>query len=148
MTKQFDIVAWAKKVEAAREEKNVLVKLLHRYGAKTCPEDSPEIGALPYIVEFSFEDDVVVTLFIMLMDWQTDSDVVITNMTTLPTDKQNKGFGKKAINCFLQWARNNHLRDVRATQVSKDNEGFWLKNGFLKCKEPNPCNDFILLLTH
>jgi len=146
MAKVLDIHAWIKEVEAARSEMNALVALLQNYDSQVHPENSPEVGSLPYIVKFLFENGVVITIRMILKDWQTDSDVVITNMTTLPQSQRKRGFGKKAVRRILQWARDNHLNEVRATQVSEFNEGFWLKNGFRKCGEPNPCNDFVFTI--
>lgn len=108
-------------------------------------EQSPDVGSLHYIVKFLFKADcILTTVRITLKDHQTDSDVVITNMTTLPEDRRGQGFGSKAITKILQWAADNHLREVRATQVAQYNESFWSKNGFTKDEEPNPCNDFVI----
>ncbi len=78
------------------------------------------------------------------MDHQTDSDVVIENITTLPDDKKRHGFGSKAIAKILQWATDRGLKEIRATQVAGEiNKNFWEKNGFVLQKEPNPCRDFV-----
>lgn len=147
MRKKFDMQLWIKKVEDARPEVNALVALLQNYGAKTSPENSTIVGVLPYIVKFFFQEyNAVTTIRIIFKDHQTDSDMVITNMTTLPSDKQREGLGSKAIRFILKWARDNNLKDVRATQVSKSDEAFWRKNGFEKADEPNPCNDFVFSL--
>ena len=142
MQSPFDMaVARIKEIEALEPQKNALVALLQNYGAKTLPKKEPHIlGALPYVAQFLFEGSGMVTIYFCLMDWQTDSDVVITNMTSFP---QISGYGKRAITNLLQWARDNSLKEVRATQVHESNEGFWLKNGFEKCPPPNPCNDFV-----
>lgn len=94
------------------------------------------------IVQFNFEQNTIVTIRLLFHD-KTNSDVVITNMTTLPKEQKGKGFGSRAVQNILQWAQDNKLNEVRATQVESENESFWVENGFTKCKEPNPSNDFI-----
>jgi GNAT superfamily N-acetyltransferase len=139
---------WLAHIEAVRADIDSLVQLLKNYGATVEPEKTRIVGELPYIIEFrSLEPAAVTTVRIILKDHQTNSDVVITNMTTLPRDKRKLGLGSKAIQSILQWAADNHLNEVRATQISEGNESFWQRNGFEKCPPPNPCNDFIHVIT-
>lgn len=123
---------------------DALAKLLEQEGATVEPEITNLVGELPYIVQFaSSEHAAVTTLRIVLKDHQTDSDVVITNMTTLPPNKRRLGLGSEAIRRLLRWATNNHLNEVRGTQVSDTSESLLRKAGFEKCPIPNPCNDFV-----
>jgi GNAT superfamily N-acetyltransferase len=94
------------------------------------------------IVSFNFEQNTVVTIRLLFHD-KTGSGVVITNMTALPEGQKGKGFGSRAVQSILEWARNNNLNEVRATQVEPENEKFWVKNGFIKDEKPNPSNDFV-----
>jgi predicted GNAT family N-acyltransferase len=98
------------------------------------------------IVQFNFEQNTVVTIRLLFHD-QTNSDVVITNMTTLPEEQKGKGFGSRAIKEILRWAQDNKLTEVRATQVESANEKFWIKNGFVKDSKHNNSNDFIRAIT-
>lgn len=110
----------------------------------TIKPDLKDMGVFAYIATIPFESGIVVTIRFCLEDWQTDSDVVITNMTTLPDTKIRKGFGRKGLAHILNWARRHRLTEIRATQVREDNRGFWEKNGFTLYPEPNPCKDLVL----
>jgi|GEM_PF-4519772 hypothetical protein len=146
MREGFDILRWVKEVKAKKPEMDALVASLRKYGASVEPDkDSNDIASLHYRVVFSFlEQEAIVTIGIILLDHQTNSDVVIETMTTLPNNKIRKGFGSKAIANILQWAADNGFKDVCATQVAgEDNENFWRKNGFLRQENPKPCNDFV-----
>ncbi len=145
MREGFDIHRQIKKVREKKPDMDALVKSLEKYGAAVeFDEDSRDAAALHYRAIFLFPEDVIVTVGIILMDYQTDSDVVIETMTTLPGRKTRKGFGSRAISSILQWAAGVSIKDVRATQVMGEaNENFWRKNGFIQQDIPNPCNDFI-----
>jgi|SRR3989344_5013789 len=144
----FDIPGWVLEVATKKPAMDVLAFLLEQYGAKVeVDQDSSDVAALHYSVAFAFECKVIVTIGIILMDHQTNSDVVIETMTTRPEDQKRKGSGGKAIAQLVQWAKDNGLKELRATQVSgEENENFWIKNGFVKQGKPNPCNDFVLIL--
>lgn len=136
---------WIAHVETVRPEMDALAKRLERYGAAVQPERSRDVGALPYIAQFHV-GEAVTTVRFLLKDHQTASDVVITNITTLPDSKRRLGLGSQAIQALLRWAADNSLAEVRATQISgPENESFWKRNGFDKCPAPNPCNDFVHL---
>lgn len=94
-----------------------------------------------YIVKFKFNGNETTTTIRILFNDSTGSDVVITNMTTLPNT--GAGFGIEAIQKVLQWAQNNNFNEVRATQVMEYSEKFWIRNGFVKEKGENQTNDFI-----
>ena len=145
MRENFDIFQWVKEVQSKKLKMNDLVASLEKYGARVeSDEDSHDMAALHYRIVFSLSEDTVVTIGIILMDYQTDSDVVIETMTTLPEHRRRIGIGSKAIAKVLQWAADHNLKDLRATQVAgEENENFWRKNGFTPQEEPNPCNDFI-----
>lgn len=135
---------WIVHVEAVRPHMDELAKRLEPAGAIVEPEVTNVVGELTYIARFPWpEQDAVTTLRFLLKDHQTDSDVVITNLTTLPEQKRGNGLGSQAVQRLLQWAADNYLNEVRATQVGPENESFWRKNGFEKCPAPNPCNDFV-----
>lgn len=130
--------------EAEREKADALVAQLERRGAVITPERQ-NVGAFEYQVQFPFEDEkAVVTIFLSLKERQTDSDVVITNMTTLPDTAKSKGLGSRVLEYVLDWANENGLNEVRATQVSNErSQKFWEKNGFKEIKGPNPTGDFV-----
>ncbi len=120
-----------------------MIAQLKLQGAMIEP-DRRNAGAFEYIIEFPFEARVMVTITLMLKEWQTTSDVVITQMTTLPEAERSKGFGGRALAQVVAWATRNKLNEVRATQVGKGGaERFWRRNGFAECPEPNPTRDFI-----
>ena len=133
-------------IDAEREAAFAVVRQLERYGATVIvPEHAlKNVGALQFQVTFPFQqEEATVNIFLSLKDWQTDSDVVITNMTTLPEAKQGEGLGSKALKSVLEWAAENQF-EVRATQVSDPrSEKFWSDNGFAATEGPNPTGDFI-----
>lgn len=126
-------------LEVRGQSVSKLLESLGKFGA-TITADKFESGA--YIVQFNFEEEIKTTLRILFHD-TTGSDLVITNMTTLPDEAKGRGFGRNAIQNILQWTRINNFNEVRATQVQAESEEFWVKNGFIKDKEPNLSNDFI-----
>ncbi len=140
-----NIQAWIQEVEAARPAIDALVAKLADYGLAVAPEDSREVGALPYIVEFR-EGDALTTIRIVLKDHNCDSDMVITNMTTLPHSEKSKGYGSKAIAAILEWATDNQLKTVRAIQVNNERSAhFWEKNGFIALE--NQTGDYLKTLS-
>lgn len=143
--KLTDINQQASKVAEAKPRINALVLLLENYGATwEIDPDSRDVAALHYKIRFSF-DGAVVTIGIIMLDWQSNSDVVIETMTTLPDNEKRKGFGTQAVGKLLQWAKDNNLIRVCATQVCGiENEIFWEKNGFIKLG--NCFGDFLRIL--
>ncbi len=136
----------AEKIEIEENELDKRAKLLEQYGAVV---EKDEFVADAYIIKFLF-DEAVTTIRILLKD-NSGADLIITNMTTLPTYKTkfrdietSKGFGSSAIQSVLAWAAANNLKNIRAVQVQNEKaENFWMQNGFAKCEEPNQTNDFI-----
>lgn len=124
-------------------EKDTAIEALKKYGANIEP-DPREQGA--WKVTFAFGEGVT-TIRILLNDY-SGADLVITNITTLPESQTGQGYGSKAIQQLLLWAKENDFNDIRAVQVQEPSEGFWLKNGFAKDKEPNGCNDFVYQSHH
>lgn len=114
-----------------------ILKQLEEY----CVLKKDEFGGLEtaYILTFTF-NHAVTTIRIVFDDY-SGADLVITNMTTLPSSKQLNGYGRKALKTLLQWASSNELRDIRAVQVQKETEIFWKKNDFVSLK--NQTNDFL-----
>lgn len=145
MRESFTIFQWGKEIKDKKTDMDTLIAFLEKYDASVeFEEDSNDVAALHYRIKFLFPENTVVNIGIILMDYQTDSDVVIETMTTLPQCRRHMGFGTKAIVKVLQWATDNDLKDVCATQVAgENNENFWKKNGFIQKENPNPCNDFI-----
>ncbi|MBI3952811.1 MAG: hypothetical protein HY336_02545 [Candidatus Doudnabacteria bacterium] len=94
-----------------------------------------------YVLTFPFEGGKT-TIRIALKD--QSGDLVITNMTTLPDSKKGKGHGSDALGRVLAWANEHGLQSIRATQVQKESENFWAKNGFEKDPEHSQTNDFVL----
>jgi uncharacterized protein YjdB len=108
-------------------------------GAQIEPDSMREQDA--YILKFSVEG-ATTAIRIKFNDY-SGSDLVITNMTTLPDDKKGSGYGTAAIQQLISWAKENQLSTIRAAQVQRASEGFWTKNGFVKAEEPNPTNDYL-----
>lgn len=100
-------------------EKNANVEALKKYGASIEP-DPREQGA--WITTFPV-GEAVTTIRILLQDY-SGADLVITNMTTLPEDKTGQGYGSKAVQQLLLWAKDNSFNNIRAVQVQELNEGF------------------------
>lgn len=129
-----------------REKTTAIVGELSRKGAQIAPS-LDNIGAFDYVLVFPF-NEIQVTVFISIADWQTNSGVVITNMTTLPATDRRKGYGSLAIRAIREWACHNKFNEIRATQVSDtDAQRFWERNGFILLPEPNPIGDLVLKLT-
>ncbi len=125
--------------EVSGQSVEKLLESLEKFGA-TITADKFESGA--YIVQFNFEEEIKTTLRILFHD-TTGSDLVITNMTTLPDEAKGKGLGSSSVQNILEWARSNNFNEVRATQVQTESEGFWVKNGFIKDEEYNLTNDYV-----
>ncbi len=138
---------WINHVETVRPVMDALIKQLESYGAVVAAKKTREVGSLPYTVTFRWSRErAITTIGVTLKDHQTESDVVITNMTTLPREKRRLGFGGQAVHRVIAWARECRFNEVRATQVSGA-ESFWRNNGFVQCPQPNPCNDFVYRLS-
>lgn len=121
---------WPAKLEAERPVVDAMVIQLRDYGAQVQRHMEQDVGALNYEVQFA-DGEAQTTLFISLRDHQTDSDLVITHMTTLPDNEKGKGRGTRAIQKLLEWAKANNMKTVRAVQVSDPrSRTFWERNGF------------------
>lgn len=110
-------------------------------GLDAAIESDPMRQAGAYVLKFPNEG-AITTIRIVLDDY-SGADVVITNMTTLPSDQIGKGLGSDAVKKVLTWAQGRGMKDIRAVQVQRQSEGFWQKNGFVKMEGPNPTNDFV-----
>lgn len=117
----------------------ILLESLKKFGATFEKDMIWFKGA--YIIQFPFKNSIT-TIRIVFAE-SSGADLVITNMTTLPEEKKGQGFGSKAIQQLLLWAKENNLINIRAVQIEKHNESFWEKNGFVKDTELNQSNDFI-----
>ncbi len=126
--------------EAKTSEVHNLLQSFEMDGAEITPDT---FGQDAYIIQFNFSEEKCVATIRLLFDDATGSDIVITNMTVLPSEQTGKGVGSRVIKNILEKASNLNLKEIRATQVETENEKFWIKNGFTKQEEPNLCNDFI-----
>jgi hypothetical protein len=142
---------WMQEIETVRPTIDAMVATLVQYGAVSATPHVNEFGRipsgeLPYEVQFK-DGDAVTTIRIVLRDHNApDSDLVITNMTTLPDVEKSKGYGSKAIAAILKWALDNNLRTVRATQINNPQSAkFWQKNGFVATD--NHLGDYVKILT-
>ena len=142
---------WCKFIEKQRPKIELLARDLERYGAIIALHNTRDVSNIAYIARFHSPDNLAVTTIrLAFMDYQTESDIVITNITTLPDTEYRKGHGSCAVQLVLQWAKHHALNEVRATQIDRGNTAvqlFWKKNGFVRCTEPNPCNDFVCTLS-
>jgi len=93
-----------------------------------------------YVLKFP-SDEAMTTIRVVLNDY-SGADLVITNMTTLPHEQTGSGLGSKAIQELLKWATSKNMEDIRAVQVQRQSENFWIKNSFERLPEPNPTSDF------
>ncbi len=142
-----DIDEWVRDIDAVFSQRVEVVMRLQQEGV-TVGLYKPEaniVGAIPFCATFTFLGSVVTNIFFQLMDFQRqESDVVITNIKTLPPQARRKGFGLQAVRKILVWAAEHELHEVIATQVSSDeNRNFWQKNGFSRCPDPNPSGDYV-----
>lgn len=100
-------------------------------------------------LRFDFKNGVEVNVRILLND-ETGSDIVITNITTLEASGNNdvtrKGYGSKVISAIIEWGRSQNLHEIRASQVSDRIKEFWLKNGFTEILGANVTKDYIYYL--
>lgn len=110
-------------------------------GWRVCPDPFVEAGA--HLMN-CFVAGSMITIRAVFGDY-SGADLVITNMTTMPYGTEGRGYGSQALQEFLAWAKENNLHDIRAVQVQRVSESFWLKNGFVRISEPNPCNDFVYI---
>ena len=113
-------------------------------GAEVAPgERNPNAHTL----RFRSEESGTLTTIQVLQNDYSGSDLVITNMTTLPPTERSKGHGAQAVSNLLAFAKSNGMKEVRASQVQPQSEAFWMKRGFHKEPGENPTNNFVILLT-
>ncbi len=115
--------------------------LKEKYGFEVTPDPHNKSAIR---LQFNY-DEAVVTIRTLLKD-ATGSDLVITNMTTLPNEKTGQGFGTQAIQKVIEFAKDNYMKEIRASQVKSHNDNFWLKNGFTLIEGENPTRDYQLKL--
>jgi hypothetical protein len=118
--------------------------LVEKYGARVVPDRFKTVGAYEILFPLD-EGNVFVTIRILLND-KTGSDIVVTNMTTLPPDRKAEGFGSEGLKKVLEWSRENNFKEIRATQVEDKDAEFWTKNGFVKDEKYSQTKDYILKL--
>ena len=128
-----------------RKELDFVVQQLNKHPVVLLNPQINNVGAFDYIVQFTFSE-IKVTVYLCFYDHQVLSDLVITNMTTLPAEERGKGWGSKVVSFLLDWGRENGFNEIRATQVGNpDSERFWEKNGFILTPEPNECGDWVYI---
>ena len=126
-----------------RLDLDLLVEKLQKHKMVRLKPDINNVGSFDYVIQFLF-GEARVTVYFCFCDHQVLSDVVITNMTTLPYEECSKGWGSKVVSYFLEWGRENGFKEIRATQVGNPrSEKFWEKNGFTVVPEPNDCGDWV-----
>ena len=127
---------WPAKIEAERQRVDAMVAQLASEDVKIERYMENNVGALSYHLTFSFpKEEAETNVFISLLDYQTDSDLIITNMTTLPDSAKSRGLGSEAIRKITEWAKANNLKTIRAVQVAfPESQKFWKKNGFAAVK--------------
>ncbi len=92
-----------------------------------------------YVIQFNFngaEVGVVASL-------DTSKRELLINGITVDeeTAERGKGLGAKTVQALISLARQNNL-SVFATKVFAVAQGFWERQGFVRCAEPNPNNTF------
>lgn len=110
-------------------------------------------GAIEYKLVFkpkllAGSDSVTkVVINILIGDWQVDSDIVITTMSTIPRKERGNEYGTQAIKALAGWAVRNNFNEIRATQVSNPKAVlFWERLGFNHLPPPNKTADYVLKL--
>ena len=71
--------------------------------------DFMNVCAFEYNLTFRIEMGLIVTVNILLHEWQTDSNIVITNITTLPILERRKGYGSHVLAWLLEWAKKKNI---------------------------------------
>lgn len=146
MNKQeFD--AWCALIEKSLPTLDAQAQHLKEHGAEVGRDSARATGEVAYIAAFTSTDGLArTTIRFLRMDHQApQSDIVITNMTTLPDSERRKGHGNRASEKFFEWARACSFKEILGTQIRKGNtavERLLTKHGFEQCPPPNPCNDY------
>ncbi len=125
-----------------REVNKKVIKLM-QFGARVM-RMTRNIGAFDYHLVFEPERDVYVVIFMSIGDWQSEYNLIITDMMVIPIEYRRKGYGTTAISILAHWCSENDFTEIVATQVSDPNSiKFWEKNGFVRLPEPNQTSDYI-----
>ena len=125
--------------EISAEQEHAFLDTLAKSGFTIEPESMRVEGAC--ILQSAF-DGGATTIRIVMND-SSGADLAITNMTTLPHEKEGQGHGSRAIQQIVTLAQEHGLTDIRAVQVQKHNESFWAGNGFVKQEGDNRTNDHV-----
>jgi RimJ/RimL family protein N-acetyltransferase len=147
--KEFD--AWCALIEKSLPTLDAQAQRLKEYGAEVGRDSTRATGEVAYIAAFTSTDGLArTTIRFLRMDHQApQSDIVITNMTTLPDSECRKGYGSNALETLIEWARSCSFREMLGAQIRKGNtasERLLKKHGFEQCPPPNPCNDYRKIL--
>lgn len=87
--------------------------------------------------------EAVTTIRIVFNDEDSGAELALTHMTTFPESERGHGYGSRALQSLLAWAKGHNMKNIRAVQVQDPSEDFWVKNGFRKLG--NETNDFQLI---
>ena len=93
-----------------------------------------------YILTFKNKGEGRTTIRVGFDDEQSGAEMVITNMTTLPSSARGAGHGSTALRSLIAWATSVRIKNIQAVQVHGASEVFWTRNGFTKIG--NVTNDF------
>jgi hypothetical protein len=129
--------------EAQAHRADELVFDLKTYGARYVRRDARNVGAYDYYVHFCFAPPIVVSVHLELMEHQTESDVVITNVSLIPLEERGKRRGTLVIHLIQQWAREYGFNEIRATQIATNNARFWMRNDFVPDPDHARTSDYI-----
>lgn len=126
---------------------STIIDFCRRHDA-TCTSCPGNVGAFEYKLIFMPNTWMKLSTTIAIAEWQSDSDVVITNITLQPPTERRRGYGSSIVRELISWAKENGWNEIRATQVvNPSSKQFWIKNGFVFAPEPNQTSDFILKIT-
>jgi hypothetical protein len=144
MQKQLDQVGWLKREARERPRVNQMLALLQRYGAWLEWEMTQSSGVLSYLAIFQFPGRVQITTRLAFLDWRCASDVVIIKIiTTLPNVERKTWPWRLTVLLLQIWAYELGLVQLRVIQASKNEEHFWIENGFIKDEAITDYTDFI-----
>lgn len=90
------------------------------------------LGEDSWIVRFTFDNDIAVDVELLFDELLGQLRVSIFTIQVLPGTEVRRGYGSQALRQVLAWAESAGIREIQATYVFNDMEGFWEKMGFVK----------------
>lgn len=121
--------------------KQELISLLTENGARI----ERETKSMEDCYRVTFTSKNAVTTIRLKLEDLSGADLIITNMTTIPEIERGSGIGSIAVELPISLARQSGLGDIRAVQVGKESESFWVRNGFTKKEGENDTNDYVYI---